>query len=197
MADNSRTGCHSRPDDGGGRELALLAPRSIRCRSAWQRRQVHFPRNVLAAVRRARRRWLPPPSAPSSPSPPQPLCTSTTIGDSYARTPSTGARPEDARSWADPLCCCPSCDRQASRPVAHQLADIRRTSVVGSQARMQRVGPRGSAVAGTAHGTAHGASTGAIAVLVSERIASIADSRSVSAAARLGTGRSSTFMMPG
>src|SRR6266851_1595102 len=28
--------------------------------------------------------------------------------------------------------CRPSCDRQASRPVAHQLADMRRTSVVGS-----------------------------------------------------------------
>ena len=29
--------------------------------------------------------------------------------------------------------CRPSCDRQASRPVAHQLADMRRGSVVGSQ----------------------------------------------------------------
>jgi hypothetical protein len=36
-----------------------------------------------------------------------------------------------------------------------------------------------------------------IAVLVSERIASIADTCSVSAAVCLATGRPSTFMMPG
>jgi len=59
--------------------------------AGWQRCRVHFLRNVLARVPKARPRWWPPPSAPSSPSPAAPRSSS--------------------RSTRSPPCCSPSSPR--------------------------------------------------------------------------------------